>query len=203
MTARFTTSSGNIFTDLGFEAEEATSLKTRSDLMMEIERVIVRNKWSQTEAAGKLRVSQPRISDLKRGKISLFSIETLIDMLNRLGEHVIVQVVHDKNKSHPKNAQHAATKACVFPNDITYVTAKSFRAELRPENMWWQVNILMKTSPEQLIPAIAGKGSIKTQQIESTGAAFDGLIDKDKLHIYAKLYSTQQLQAAAKASTVR
>lgn len=203
MTAKFTKSSGNIFTDLGFEAEEASSLKIRSNLMMEIERVIARNKWSQSVAATKLRVSQPRISDLKRGKIDLFSIETLIEMLNRLGESVAVQVVHEKVKTRIRSIQHAATNAYVCTNSIPYVTAKSLLAHSRPENMWEQLHISMRTNPEQPTKTFAEKGLVQIRQIESTGTAFDRLIDKDKLHIFAKKYSTRPVRVVKKVRNVR
>ena len=47
---------------------------------------------TQARAAKLLGVTQPRISDLMRGKIDLFSLETLIDMLARAGAHVKLSV---------------------------------------------------------------------------------------------------------------
>jgi len=199
MTAKFTKSSGNIFTDLGFEAEKASGLKIRSDLMMKIERIIAQNGWSQSVAATNLMVSQPRISDLKRGKIDLFSIETLIEMLNRLGRRVAVRVVHDRIKSRIRGKQHAATNTLVYPKDVSYVTAKSFYAQ---PHVGGQVLKLM-TNPEQPTKTLADKGFIQTRQIESTGTSLDRLIDKDRLHIYAKLYSTQPVRVVKKVRTVR
>src|SRR5713226_7417441 len=85
-------SSGNVFRDVGFGSAEAANLKIRADLMIEIERLIKRRKLTQGAAAKLLGVTQPRISDLVRGKIHLFSIDTLVDMLTRAGARVRVNV---------------------------------------------------------------------------------------------------------------
>ena len=91
MTMKIRRSSGNIFRDLGFATQEATNLKIRSDLMIRLSKVIEARGLSQAQAAKLLRVTQPRISDLVRGKIDRFSIDTLIAMLGHAG--VRVQIV--------------------------------------------------------------------------------------------------------------
>jgi len=83
--ARQKRSSGNVFRDLGFSSEEAEHLEIRAALMIQIEKGIKARKLKQAEAAKIMRVSQPRVSDLLRGRIDLFSTDTLIDMLARLG----------------------------------------------------------------------------------------------------------------------
>ncbi len=88
MTTKIRRSSGNVFRDLGFDREEAEHLKLRSALMIEIRKVIETRELSQAAAAGLFGVSQPRVSDLVRGKIDLFSIDTLIDMLAHAGVRV-------------------------------------------------------------------------------------------------------------------
>jgi predicted XRE-type DNA-binding protein len=88
MTTKIRRSSGNVFRDLGFDREEAEHLKLRSDLMIEIRKVIGARRITQAAAAALFGVSQPRISDLVRGKIDLFSIDTLISMLAHAGVHV-------------------------------------------------------------------------------------------------------------------
>src|SRR2546430_13772571 len=72
--------STNVFRDLGFPPGEAAHLKIRSDLMIEVQKAISSKGLKQAEAAKLLRVSQPRISDLLRGRIDLFSTDTLIDI---------------------------------------------------------------------------------------------------------------------------
>ena len=91
MTAKIRRSNGNVFRDLGFSAEEATNLKVRSDLMIRLSKVIETRGLTQALAASLFGVTQPRISDLVRGKIDRFSIDTLIAMLGHAG--VGVQIV--------------------------------------------------------------------------------------------------------------
>lgn len=81
-------STGNVFKDLGFNAEEAHHLKVRSDLMIELSRLIDAKGLTQSEAADLFGVTQPRISDLKRGKIDRFSIDSLVEMLGHAGVRV-------------------------------------------------------------------------------------------------------------------
>jgi predicted XRE-type DNA-binding protein len=85
-------SSSNIFRDLGFKKEEAENLKLRAMLMVELEKHIRKNRLTQKKAAEQLGVTQPRISDLIRGKIDLFSVDTLISMLTHAGLKVDVKV---------------------------------------------------------------------------------------------------------------
>ena len=83
--ARVTPSSGNAFLDIGFPPGEAEHLLLRSHLMMAIEQLIKARGLTQTRAARLFGVSQPRVSDLVRGRIELFSIDTLVQMLGRAG----------------------------------------------------------------------------------------------------------------------
>jgi predicted XRE-type DNA-binding protein len=82
---KLTRSSGNVFRDLGFSGDEAEYLKVRAELMAHLQKVITARGLKQAAAAELLGVTQPRVSDLMRGRIDLFSIDTLIDMLARLG----------------------------------------------------------------------------------------------------------------------
>ncbi len=81
-------SSGNVFRDLGFEPEEAENLKVRADLMIELSKLIKARKLTQAKAAKLFGVTQPRVSDLVRGKIHRFSVDSLIEMLGRAGVRV-------------------------------------------------------------------------------------------------------------------
>src|SRR5262249_26305893 len=98
MTARVRRSSGNVFRDLGFSAAEAESLRRRAALMFQIRRRIEGGKLTQAAAAKLLGVTQPRISDLVRGKIDLFSIDTLVDMLARAGIRVALTIHGGQSK---------------------------------------------------------------------------------------------------------
>lgn len=88
MKLKVTRSSGNVFRDLGFPPEEAQHLKIRSDLLMQLQKLIASRGLNQSETAKILRVTQPRVSDLLRGRIDLFSTDALIDMLSRFGVRV-------------------------------------------------------------------------------------------------------------------
>jgi predicted XRE-type DNA-binding protein len=88
MDVKITPSSGNVFADLGFDEDEAEHLRIRSDLMIEVRKLIEERKLTQAAAAKLFGVTQPRISNLVRGKIDLFSIDTLVGMLARAGIHV-------------------------------------------------------------------------------------------------------------------
>ena len=92
MRNQITPSSGNVFLDLGFGEEEAAHLEVRSTLMFTIRKLIQDRGLTQAKAAALLGVTQPRISDLVRGRIDLFSIDGLVDMLARAGIKVAVTV---------------------------------------------------------------------------------------------------------------
>ena len=92
MAGRMQKSSGNVFTDLGFGPEEAEHLRIRADLMIAVRKVIKSRKLTQGQAAKFFGVTQPRISNLVRGRIELFSIDTLVDMLAAAGLRVKLTV---------------------------------------------------------------------------------------------------------------
>jgi len=72
-----------LFEDLGFSPAEAKALKMKADLHTQI--VKVASRYSQHELEGVLQTSQPRVSDLLRGKMSKFSLEMLVTYAERLG----------------------------------------------------------------------------------------------------------------------
>jgi predicted XRE-type DNA-binding protein len=90
-------SPGNVFRDLGFSPEEAANLRIRADLMVRLKKLIEARGLTQAGAAELFGVSQPRVSDLLRGKIDLFSIDTLVNMLGRAGVWVSI-VVRPRSK---------------------------------------------------------------------------------------------------------
>ena len=92
MASKTRRSSGNVFDDLGFSPEEAEHLRIRSDLMIELAKILGSRHLTQAQAAKLLGVTQPRISDLMRGKIDRFSVDTLIEMLGHAGARVHVLV---------------------------------------------------------------------------------------------------------------
>lgn len=87
-----TESSGNIFIDMGYPADEAAVLGLRADLMAQLRLLIQGNGWSQQQAAQHLNITQSRVSDLVRGKWEKFSIDMLITLAARAGQSVQVEL---------------------------------------------------------------------------------------------------------------
>lgn len=72
---------------------EAANLQARSALMIALTENIKAQGLTQAEAAQRLGVTQPRVSDLMRGKVDLFGLDTLVNMLASAGLRVSMQVV--------------------------------------------------------------------------------------------------------------
>lgn len=92
MTARFT----SVWDAIENTPQEAASMKARSSLMMELTAVIQERGMTQAEAAELFGVTQPRVSDLMRGKVNLFSLDTLMDMASTAGMSPVVKVSKPK-----------------------------------------------------------------------------------------------------------
>ncbi|MFM2448839.1 MAG: hypothetical protein RIS44_1289 [Pseudomonadota bacterium] len=73
--------------------EEAENMKLRSVLMTAIKNHIARAELSQAQAAKLFGVTQPRVSDLVRGKINLFGLDALVSMATAAGLHIEMRVV--------------------------------------------------------------------------------------------------------------
>ncbi len=73
---------------------EAENLRVRSDLMDAILARIDDIGWSQTTAATQLGITQPRMSDLYRGKIDKFSLDALTNLGRTLGIHLTITIDH-------------------------------------------------------------------------------------------------------------
>ena len=82
----------NVFEALESDPAVAENLKIRSQLMSILSEHIRKEGLTQTQAAELFGVSQPRVSDLIRGKIERFTIDMLITMLSRTGRQVQVKV---------------------------------------------------------------------------------------------------------------
>jgi len=75
----------NIFDAVVDDKTEASELQTRADLMLVLRDIIDDKGWQQKQAAEHLGLTQPRVSDLKNGKIEKFSIDLLMSCLYRIG----------------------------------------------------------------------------------------------------------------------
>ena len=94
-------SSGNVFTDLGFEDSEERLLKAK--LASKITQFIEEENWTQAQTAERIGLDQPKVSRLLRGQLSGFSVDRLFAVLNRLGRNVEVRIsakARSPKKSH-------------------------------------------------------------------------------------------------------
>ncbi|MHB0888771.1 helix-turn-helix domain-containing protein [Acidithiobacillus sp.] len=73
--------------------EEAENMKLRSLLMMALRKHMARTGMSQAQAARLFGVTQPRVSDLVRGKINLFTLDALVNMATAAGLHIEMRVL--------------------------------------------------------------------------------------------------------------
>lgn len=71
---------------------QAENMKLRSALMTALKDHITRAGLSQSQAAKLLGVTQPRVSDLMRGKIDLFGLDSLVNMATAAGLHIEMRV---------------------------------------------------------------------------------------------------------------
>lgn len=72
--------------------QERANLRVRSDLMGKLAAIVAENRWTQTEAAKRCGVTQPRINDLLRGRLSRFSLDALVNIAAALGQRVHVEL---------------------------------------------------------------------------------------------------------------
>ena len=82
----------SVFDAIADSPEEALNMKLRANLIREIRAKVKEAGWTQTETAHQLGITQPRVSDLLRGKLSRFSLDALVNMLARLGSKIKLKV---------------------------------------------------------------------------------------------------------------
>ena len=82
----------SVFDAIADSPEEALNMKLRASLVREIRTKVKEANWTQTETAHQLGITQPRVSDLLRGKLSKFSLDALVNVLARLGSDIKLKV---------------------------------------------------------------------------------------------------------------
>jgi len=89
--SRVTASSGNVFADLGISAPQEKQAKVR--LAVAINQIIQARKLSQTAAARRLKVNQPKVSALANYQLDGFSVERLMNFLTALDRdvHIVIR----------------------------------------------------------------------------------------------------------------
>lgn len=78
----------NVFDAIADTQEQSANLQARAELMNQINEIITVNAWTQVQAAQHCGLTQPRINDLLKGKISKFSLDALINIATALGRRV-------------------------------------------------------------------------------------------------------------------
>jgi predicted XRE-type DNA-binding protein len=84
--------SPSVFERIGFSPGEAAHLQLRSAMMTRLIAEIERQGLTQADTARRMGITQPRVSDLMRGKLHLFSIDTLVALLAGMGLRVDLKV---------------------------------------------------------------------------------------------------------------
>ena len=92
MAKKATESSGNIFLDLGFPPHEAEVMLLRAKLAEALRAWMEREKLTQSETAKRLGISQPRVSEIVRGKVELLSLDYLVGLCAKAGIPVGVRL---------------------------------------------------------------------------------------------------------------
>jgi predicted XRE-type DNA-binding protein len=82
----------NVWDAIADTPEEAANLNLRYELMEKIAEIVRESGWTQAEAAKRCGVTQPRINDLLRGRISRFSLDALVNLASALGRKVTVKL---------------------------------------------------------------------------------------------------------------
>jgi predicted XRE-type DNA-binding protein len=90
--AKVSESSGNIFLDLGFPPHEAAVLLLRAELAEALRQWMESEGITQTQAAKRLGITQPRVSEIMRGKIELMSLDYMVGLCAKAGVSVEVRL---------------------------------------------------------------------------------------------------------------
>ena len=106
---KFTKGCANVFEDLGFDVQESQNLLLRSQTMVSLVQWFNATGLTQAAAAKTLGVTQPRLNQLLKGKIEIFSLDALVNMATSAGMRVGLSIrpitsVKVRNTTHSKSA---------------------------------------------------------------------------------------------------
>ena len=82
----------SVWDALADSPEQAANLRARAELMQQIATIVKKRGWTQVEAARHCGVTQPRINDLLRGRVSRFSLDALVNIAAAIGRRVHVEL---------------------------------------------------------------------------------------------------------------
>lgn len=111
----------SVYAQLGFKNHK--EMETKSNLVMEIGKAIKKKKLTQTQAAGKIGISQPKLSELLNGHFRGYSVERLIYFLNELGQDVDIVV---KSKSRKRKGSIKVYNSYSSSRNIIPMAADSY-----------------------------------------------------------------------------
>jgi predicted XRE-type DNA-binding protein len=93
----------NVWDALEDSPEDAAAMTTRSNVMIAIKQQVDAWNTTQAQAARRLGITQPRLNDLLRGKITKFSLDTLVTLASRAGLKVRIDILRPRRAA--KTAQ--------------------------------------------------------------------------------------------------
>lgn len=82
----------NVWDAIADTPEQAANLRARGELMRKIAAVVKESGWTQAEAAKRCGVTQPRMNDLLRGRVSRFSLDALVNIATASGRQVHLEL---------------------------------------------------------------------------------------------------------------
>ncbi|HLB57024.1 MAG TPA: helix-turn-helix transcriptional regulator [Coxiellaceae bacterium] len=82
----------NVWDAIADSSIEAANLQAKCELMRQIVKIIESKKWTQAQAATHCDISQPRVNDLLRGRMSKFSLDALVNIAASLGQRVHIEL---------------------------------------------------------------------------------------------------------------
>jgi predicted XRE-type DNA-binding protein len=71
---------------------ESANMQAKAELMRQIVAIIKKNDWKQVEAAQHCGITQPRLNDMLRGRISRFSLDALVNIAAAIGQRVHIEL---------------------------------------------------------------------------------------------------------------
>jgi len=88
-----TTTYASVWDAIADTPEQAANLRARADLMQKIAAIVTESGWTQAQAATRCRITQPRMNDLLRGRVSRFSLDALVNIATAIGRRVHVELI--------------------------------------------------------------------------------------------------------------
>ncbi len=144
--------SGNVFADLGLQNPEERLAKAY--LVREIDKNISQRRLTQAQAGDLLGIGQPRVSELLRGRVGIFSLEKLIEFSKRLGNNVeiairpvaaapVFKVVHrTQTRFEPASMEALASfepwfglEKAAWDGDVVESSPTALQLQIRPEDL--------------------------------------------------------------------